>query len=123
MPPSRQSIFQVYLGFAAQRCALPAGGRDETTPFCRSQLQATQTARKRADSHQSGARCVGQRFDYSEADIIMAAKQHLPVSSDSLHIRQPTWFHHSGWEGNKLFQRRRKILLASQVAKQRPEFH
>jgi hypothetical protein len=43
---------------AAQRLALPAGGWDETTPLCRNQLQATQTAQKRADSHQSGARCV-----------------------------------------------------------------
>ena len=43
----------------AQRLALPAGGRGETAPFCRNQLQATQTAQKRADSHQSGARCVG----------------------------------------------------------------
>jgi hypothetical protein len=44
---------------AAQRLALPAGGRDEITPLCRNQLQATQPAQKRADSHQSGARCVG----------------------------------------------------------------
>ena len=44
----------------AQRLALPAGGWDETTPLCRNQLQATQTAQKRGDSHQSGARCVGQ---------------------------------------------------------------
>ena len=44
---------------AAQRLALPASGRDERTPFCRNQFQATQTARKRADSHQSGGRCVG----------------------------------------------------------------
>ena len=42
----------------SQRLALPAGGWDETTPLCRNPLQATQTARKRADSHQSGARCV-----------------------------------------------------------------
>ena len=28
----------------AQRCALPAGGRDETAPFCRNQLQVTQPA-------------------------------------------------------------------------------
>ena len=32
------------LARAAQRCALPAGGWDEITPFCRNQLQATQTA-------------------------------------------------------------------------------
>jgi hypothetical protein len=43
----------------AQRWALPAGGRDEIMPFYRNQLQATQTAQKRGDSHQSGARCVG----------------------------------------------------------------
>jgi hypothetical protein len=35
----------------AERLALPAAGRDETTLFCRNQLQATKTARKRADSH------------------------------------------------------------------------
>jgi anthranilate/para-aminobenzoate synthase component II len=29
---------------AAQRLALPAGGRDETTPLCRNPLQATQSA-------------------------------------------------------------------------------
>ena len=29
---------------AAQRLALPAGGRDETTPFYRNPLKATQTA-------------------------------------------------------------------------------
>jgi len=28
----------------AQRLALPAGGRDETTPLCRNQLQATKPA-------------------------------------------------------------------------------
>ena len=28
----------------SQRCALPAGGRDEETPFWRNQLEATQTA-------------------------------------------------------------------------------
>ena len=39
---------------AAQRCALPAGGRDEITPFWQNQPQATQTAQKRGDSHQSG---------------------------------------------------------------------
>jgi len=36
---------------AAQRRALPAGGWDATTPFCRNQLQAAKTAWKRADSH------------------------------------------------------------------------
>ena len=46
-------------GEAAQRFALPAGGWDETAPFCRNQLEDTQTARKRGDSHPSGARCVG----------------------------------------------------------------
>ena len=29
---------------SAQRCALPAGGRDEVTPFCRKQLEAKKTA-------------------------------------------------------------------------------
>src|SRR5687767_1356149 len=31
----------------AQRLALPAGGRDETAPLSRNQLQATKTAQKR----------------------------------------------------------------------------
>src|SRR5688572_25909756 len=56
-------------------CALhgvPAGGRDETTPLCRNQPQATQTAQKRADSHQSGARCVSP-FHYLE--ILMGIEQ------------------------------------------------
>jgi len=43
-----------FLSEASQRLALPAGGRDEATLFCRNQLQATQTVQKRADSHQSG---------------------------------------------------------------------
>jgi hypothetical protein len=30
--------------FIAQRLALPAGGRDETTPLCRNRLQAKETA-------------------------------------------------------------------------------
>jgi hypothetical protein len=30
------------LALAAQRFALPAGGRDERTPLCRNQFQATQ---------------------------------------------------------------------------------
>jgi hypothetical protein len=38
--------------------ALAASGRGERTPFYRNQLQATQTARKRADSHLSAARRV-----------------------------------------------------------------
>jgi len=62
---------------AAQRLALPAGGWDETTLFYRNQLQATQTAWKRADSHQSGARCV-RRF-YVAHD--------LPLEKDST----PNW--------------------------------
>jgi len=44
--------------------ALPAGVRDETTPFWRNQLQAMQTAWKRADSHRSGARCVRRCFGF-----------------------------------------------------------
>ena len=51
---------------AAQRCALPAGGREETKPFCRNRLQATQTAWKRADSHPSGARCVSLLFELEQ---------------------------------------------------------
>src|SRR5688572_12562894 len=47
---------------------VPAGGREEATPLCQNQLQATQTAQKRADSHHLprrklpgfGARCVGR---------------------------------------------------------------
>jgi hypothetical protein len=46
------------------------GGRDEKTPLCRSQLQATQTAQKRAceasHHHDPGARaghCVGDCSD------------------------------------------------------------
>ncbi|MFT3890777.1 MAG: hypothetical protein QM730_04015 [Anaerolineales bacterium] len=46
---------------AAQRLALPAGGRDEIALFYRNPLQATQNASKRVDSHPSGARCVGRR--------------------------------------------------------------
>jgi len=38
---------------------------DETTPHCRNQLQATQTAQKRADSHQSGNAVLGC-FDLEE---------------------------------------------------------
>jgi len=45
---------------AAQRFALLAGGRNEITLFYRKQLQAKQSAWKRADSHQSSARCVGR---------------------------------------------------------------
>ena len=53
---------------AAQRLALPAGERDERTLFYRNQLQATQSALERADSHHLlrrtvpgfGARCVGR---------------------------------------------------------------
>jgi hypothetical protein len=37
-------IFEKRLIRQSQRLALPAGGRDETTPFCRNQLEATQTA-------------------------------------------------------------------------------
>jgi len=37
---------------AAQRLALPAGGRDERTPIWWNHLQATQTPWKHADSHQ-----------------------------------------------------------------------
>ncbi len=47
------------LSDSAQRDALPAGGRDETRLFCRDQLPATQPAKKRGDSHPSGARGVG----------------------------------------------------------------
>jgi len=54
---------------AAQRLALSpfrgTGGRDETTLFYRTQLQATQTAWKRADSHQSGAPSNDGRRSFS----------------------------------------------------------
>jgi len=33
-----------FMVLAAQRLALPAGGRDGTTPFCRNPLQATKPA-------------------------------------------------------------------------------
>jgi hypothetical protein len=42
---------------AAQRLALPAGGWDETTPLCRNQLQATQTAQKRGAYPKSDMFC------------------------------------------------------------------
>jgi len=35
----------------SRQLALPACGRDETTPLCRNQLQATQTAWNRGDPH------------------------------------------------------------------------
>ena len=54
--PSENCAF----GTFAQRLALPASGRDERTPFYRNPLEATETPEKRAESHLSGARCVGQ---------------------------------------------------------------
>jgi hypothetical protein len=38
------SHYEMFLQMPAQRFALPAGGRDETTPLCRNQLQAPQSA-------------------------------------------------------------------------------
>jgi len=61
----------------AQRLALPAGGRDEVTPFWRNQLQATQTAWKRAESHQSGARCVGRTLGTPTLLIDRKKQTHL----------------------------------------------
>jgi len=63
-------IFEKRLFRQFQRLALAAGdldrldpaGWDETTPFCRNQLQATRSAQKRADSHQLGERFVRRRF-------------------------------------------------------------
>ncbi len=37
-------------------------------PLCRNQLQATQTARKRGDSHPSGARIVGQPVGMQDSE-------------------------------------------------------
>ena len=55
---------EVYTWFhsewASQRFALPAAGRAEISPFYRNQLQATQSAWKRAESHLSAARFVGR---------------------------------------------------------------
>ena len=45
---------------SAQRLALPAGGRDEITSFYRNPFEATETPKKRAESHLSGARFVRQ---------------------------------------------------------------
>jgi hypothetical protein len=58
------NIAQQYYAFSIRTKRRPTVrvtrlGRDETTPLCRNQLRATQTAQKRGESHQSGARCVG----------------------------------------------------------------
>jgi hypothetical protein len=55
---STRILYRLWL--SAERLALPAGGREETTLFCRNQLQAKYTAEKRGESHPSGARCVGR---------------------------------------------------------------
>ena len=76
---------------ATQRLALPAGGRDEITPLWRNELQATQTAWKRADSHQSGARCVG-RIYRTPTDLIDNEHQTHPaqfsIHSNRFHFEQ-----------------------------------
>src|SRR5688572_909812 len=40
-----------FMGYPSRSTLVRAGGQDETTPFCRNQLQAAQIAQKRADSH------------------------------------------------------------------------
>ena len=44
-------IFEKRLIRQSQRCALPAGGWDETTPLCRNQLQAKKQLKKRGAYH------------------------------------------------------------------------
>jgi hypothetical protein len=57
------TMFLIFIDYlilqgTAQRLALPTGGWDEGTPFCRNQPPARNMLKKRGDSHPSGARAV-----------------------------------------------------------------
>ena len=54
---------------AAQRFALAASGRDAEQARKRNPAEALKTARKRADSHLSAARCVGLLFEVKVTPI------------------------------------------------------
>ena len=68
--------------------ALAASGWDETTPFYRNQLQATQNARKRADSHLSAARRV-RRNALTEPDFSIQKRQSAVPHSGQLEVAKP----------------------------------